>query len=45
MLILMGLLGYRYYWDAAIEQDILSANGYRTTIGEEYRTVNFFCKT
>lgn len=44
MLILMGLLGYRYYWDAAIEQDILAANGYRTTIGEEYRTVNFFVK-
>ncbi|EON70278.1 hypothetical protein [Lysinibacillus sphaericus] len=43
-LLLPGLLLYRYYWDAAIEQDILTANSYRTTIGEEYRAVNFFVK-
>lgn len=45
LLILIGLWFYRYYWDAPIEQDILSGNGYRTTIGEDYRAVNFYIKS
>lgn len=45
LIIIGGWLLYQYYTDSeAIKESVMAGDGYRSTIGEEYRAVKFFVK-